>query len=77
MISYISLRLSMIRELSKERLPIMLDESFAYYDEQRLQNMMEYLHKEFLDYQILIFTCTNREKQILEKQEIPYHLVQL
>lgn len=74
---YISLRLSMIKELSKEKLPIMLDESFAYYDEQRLQNMIEYLHKEFLDYQILIFTCTNREKQILEKQEIPYHLVQL
>ncbi len=74
---YISLRLSMIQELSQEKLPIMLDESFAYYDEQRLENILIYLDKAFPEYQILLFTCTNRERQILDKQAIPYQLIEL
>ena len=74
---YISLRLSMIQELTQEKLPIMLDESFAYYDEQRLENILRYLDKAFPEYQILLFTCTNRERQILDKQAIPYQLVKL
>ena len=34
---YLALRLSMIDELSKENLPIILDESFAYSDNNRLK----------------------------------------
>lgn len=74
---YLSLRLSAGENLSKESLPILLDETFTYYDDERLKNILEYLHTEYKDRQILIFTCTNREKEILQKENIPYHLVEL
>ncbi len=74
---YVSLRFSMIRELSKENLPIFLDEVFAYFDENRLKNILYYLQENFKDTQIFIFTCTNRETNLLEKMQIPYHKVEM
>ena len=37
---YLSLRLSMINELSDETVPIFLDEAFAFYDDERLKNIL-------------------------------------
>ena len=62
---YLSLRLSMIDELSEENLPIILDEAFAYYDTERLTNILKYLDEKYKTHQIILFTCTNREKEIL------------
>ena len=59
---YLSLRLAIIKELSEESIPIFLDESFAYYDDERLKNILKYINDEFSDSQIIIFTCTNRSK---------------
>ena len=64
-------------ELCKESMPIILDEAFAYYDEERLENILKYLNIECKDNQIIIFTCTNREKQILDKDSINYNLISL
>ena len=74
---YLSLRLSAIEEITKEKLPILLDEAFVYFDHKRLQNILQYLSQELPDRQILLFTCTNREKEILEQQKIPYHWIEL
>ena len=74
---YLSLRLSMAEELSNENLPIILDEAFAYYDEERLENILEYINKKFNNHQIIIFTCTNREKEVLEKNNIEYNYIKL
>lgn len=74
---YLSLRLAMLDEISNEKVPIILDESFAYYDNDRLKNILIYLAKEFNDRQIIIFTCTNREKNILEQENINYNLVEM
>ena len=71
---YIALRFGAIKELSNENMPIILDEAFAYYDEERLTNILKYLAQEFKDNQIIIFTCTDREKKILEKQNIQHQL---
>ena len=72
---YLSLRLSVINEISEESLPILLDETFAYYDDERLKSTLEFLSK--INNQILIFTCTNREKDILDKLHIEYNLIEL
>ncbi len=72
---YLSLRLSVMNELSKEKLPIMLDESFAYYDDKRLQAALEFLSK--VENQVIIFTCTNREKEMLDEMNIQYNYVEL
>lgn len=71
---YLSLRLSMIDEMSDEKVPILLDEAFAFYDSERLKNILQYLNMEFKDRQIIIFTCTNREKDILKDMKIDYNL---
>ena len=64
---YISLRLSALNEISDEAMPIILDEAFAYFDDERLENILRYLTANFKDNQIIIFTCSKREKEILEK----------
>ena len=74
---YLSLRLSMIEDLSSEKMPIMLDEAFAYYDDARLENILNFLNDNMKEHQIIIFTCTKREKEILDKLNIEYNLVEL
>ena len=74
---YLSLRLSMVEELSEEKMPIILDEAFAYYDTQRLENILKYINEKFKEHQVIIFTCTNREKEILNKNEIQFNEYQL
>ena len=74
---YLSLRLSMTEDLSKEKMPIILDEAFAYYDSQRLENILRYLASTYQDRQMIIFTCTEREKEIFDKLQVQYHLINI
>ena len=74
---YLSLRLSSLKELSVENMPIILDEAFAYYDEMRLENILNFLSQELGNHQLIIFTCTYRERNILDKLNVPYNLVEL
>lgn len=74
---YLSLRLSMLSEISQENLPIMFDETFAYFDNNRLKNVMCYLQDKNYDNQIIIFTCTNREEAVLKELKIEYHQITL
>lgn len=74
---YLSLRLSMIDELSEEKVPILLDEAFAFYDDERLKNILLYLDNEFSNRQIIIFSCTDREKNILDNSNIQFNFIKL
>ena len=74
---YLSLRLSMVNELSDEKVPILLDEIFAFYDEERLKNILLYLNNEFCDRQIIIFSCTEREKKILNDSGVEFNYIKL
>ena len=74
---YLSLRLSMIEDLSNEIMPIILDEAFAYYDTQRLENILKYLSDRYHNRQIIIFTCTEREKDMLDELKIKYNFINL
>ena len=74
---YLSLRLSMVEELSEEKMPIILDEVFAYYDDERLKNALLFLNEKCKGHQILIFSCTDREKELLEKLNIDFNYISL
>lgn len=74
---YLSLRLSMAKEISDENMPIILDEAFAYYDDERLKNTLEFLSNKFKENQIILFTCTNREKGVLDKLNKNYKIITL
>ena len=58
-------------------MPIILDETFAYFDKERLENVLEFLNSNYKNRQILILTCTNRECEALENKEITYNKIVL
>ena len=74
---FLSLRISNLNEITKENMPIILDETFAYFDEKRLENILKYLNDEYKDRQILILTCTDREIKALKQLSIKYNYIEL
>lgn len=74
---YLALRLAVLQEISKESMPIILDETFAYFDDERLENILKYLDENFKENQIIIFTCSTREKELLKKNNIQYAYIEL
>lgn len=71
----LALRLAYIDTISKEKLPIILDEAFAFYDDERLANIMRFLSEEYIERQVIIFTCSNREKKIIDEENIQANVV--
>lgn len=56
------------------RLPLIFDDSFAMYDEQRLASALRYI-TEIHHGQILLFTCHTREQRILENEDVNFNLI--
>ena len=67
----------MIDELSEEKLPLFLDETFAYYDDERLKNVLVFLLKEAQRRQIFLFTCSKREIDILNSLNCNFNLINI
>lgn len=73
---YFALRLAtvMLVEKDGETLPLFLDEPFVQYDEERTKNALLLLHKESDTRQIILFTCKEREvdlvRQVFNDKEI-------
>ena len=72
---YLALRLSTAKSISDEKIPIILDEAFAYYDKNRMKNILRYLNNN--NNQVIIFTCTNREIKVLEEEKIEANIINL
>ncbi len=72
---YLALRLSAAKSISDEKIPIILDEAFAYYDKNRIKNILRYLNNN--NNQVIIFTCTNREIKVLEEEKIEANIINL
>lgn len=72
---YFSLRMASAELLCQEESPYLLDDTFIYYDEKRLEQVLEWLWK--TEKQILLFTCHRREEEVFKKLKIPYHKISL
>ena len=59
----------------QEKLPVFLDEVFGMYDEERLSLVLKWLAKE--KRQVIISSCRQREEEILKKNNISYHKIEL
>ncbi|MGN6710818.1 ATP-binding protein [Anaerocolumna jejuensis] len=70
-----ALRLSVSDILYDRELPLLLDDCFAYYDDRRTRAALSYLTG--CSRQILIFTCHERERKILNELNISYNYVDL
>lgn len=67
--AYLALRLSLCENLFKDKPPLVLDEVFAYVDDKRLEKILEVLVTLSEKYQIFLFTCHKREKDLLSNIE--------
>ena len=65
---YLGFRFGISKNLGE--LPIILDECFAYFDDVRLKNILSCLKD--TNRQIIIATCSDREKIILDDLAIKY-----
>lgn len=74
---YLGLRLASIDTISKEKMPVILDETFAFFDDDRLKNILEFLNDNYKDKQVIIFSCSKREIEQLNKLNIDYNYVEL
>ena len=54
--------------LQEEELPVILDDTFVSYDEERLESVLEWLAKS--GKQVLLFTCQKREMKILSEMGV-------
>ncbi len=65
---YLALRLAAADcVMGYETMPLLFDETFVYYDQERLKNALAALTEQ--SRQILLFTCHNREGEILESMK--------
>lgn len=60
-----------------KRLPLILDDCFIQYDNDRLKNILKFLAKESLNRQIILFTCHTREKDILDELKANYNYIDI
>ena len=63
---WLALRLEAAKVLTEEEVPVLLDETFAMYDDKRLASALRYLKQ--TGRQTILFTCQTREKQIWDEQ---------
>lgn len=73
----LALRLAILEHISSEKLPIIVDEAFAFYDDQRLCNTIKFLSEEYKDRQIILFTCSNREMESVDKMDIDVNYISI
>jgi DNA repair exonuclease SbcCD ATPase subunit len=66
---YLAMRLSMTDLLTSgsESLPLIMDEVFSQFDDNRTALALKYLHDEYRDGQIFLFTCKKREAELAEQ----------
>ena len=75
---YLALRLAIADIIctNKERLPLLFDDCFAMYDNERLDSTLKYLYNN-INSQVIIFTCHTREDEILNKENINYNSIKI
>ena len=71
---YLAFRLSISKIISDKEIPLVLDSHFDSYDDKRLKESLKMLESQ---QQVLIFTSTNREKEILDKNNMTYNLIKI
>ena len=75
---YLALRLAAAKLLQGdgEPFPLIFDDSFTQYDEERLRTALKWMAEAYGG-QMLIFTCHKRESQILQAHEIDFNYVEI
>lgn len=78
---YLALRLAAAKLLTGSGsesggFPLIFDDSFTQYDDDRLKTALEWLASAYGG-QIIIFTCHRREAQMLRARQVPFQLIEM
>lgn len=75
---YLALRLASAKLLqgSGSGFPLIFDDSFTQYDDERLKTALEWLASAYGG-QIIIFTCHRREAQMLRARQVEFQLIEM
>ncbi len=73
---YLAVRLAAARLVQDggDSMPLIFDDSFVLYDDDRLKTALKWLVNAY-DNQIIIFTCHQREAQLLTANQVKYNLI--
>lgn len=73
---YLAVRLAAAKlvQNGRDSMPLIFDDSFVLYDDERLKTALKWLVKAY-DSQIIIFTCHQREAQLLTANQVRYHMI--
>ena len=72
---YLGFRLAMSNKYAN--VPLIFDETFVYFDDERLDNILKTIKQISKEKQIIILTCSSREKQALNRLNIEYNEVSI
>ncbi|SCJ01230.1 chromosome segregation protein [uncultured Clostridium sp.] len=76
---YLALRLAAAKLLTSSGsggFPLIFDDSFTQYDDERLKTTLEWLASAYGG-QIIIFTCHRREAQMLRARQVEFQLIEM
>ena len=75
---YLALRLAAARFIQRgiDRMPLIFDDSFVLYDNDRLKTALSWLPQAYKG-QMILFTCHEREEQALREMDMPFHLIRI
>ena len=76
---YLALRLAAAKLLTSSGsggFPLIFDDSFTQYDDERLKTALEWLASAYGS-QIIIFTCHRREAQMLRARQVEFQLIEM
>ena len=72
---YLGFRLAIAEKY--ENLPMIFDETFVYFDDKRLENILKMVSEIAKEKQVIILTCSNREVESLDKIKCDYNRIDL
>lgn len=75
---YLAVRLAAAKlvQNGRDSMPLIFDDSFVLYDDDRLKTALKWLVHAY-DNQIIVFTCHQREAQLLTANQVKYHLISI
>ena len=59
----------------EDKKPILLDDTFAMYDNKRMGNTLRYMSQNME--QVIVFSCHTREKLLADKLGLDYNFIRL
>ncbi len=75
---YLALRLAAAKFIqgNEDRMPLVFDDSFVLYDDERLMTALKWLPEAYKG-QIIIFTCHKREERILRETGVEHNYIEI